>query len=161
MAFLNDPGIPDYSIRVMRDGTEAEIIGGFGYGLTNDFEKILKASDRIRGGASRQRRRPPGRGREDVQSHPRPRSHHLRVGQMHVGLHSGLAGGRERFLRKDATLGFHRGSLPGRAGARARLGAARSSQLAGFDAKFIDTALSTPHSGMWRPHRRSWSAPAS
>jgi hypothetical protein len=29
MAFLNDPGISDYSIRIMRDSTEAEITGGF------------------------------------------------------------------------------------------------------------------------------------
>src|SRR4029450_6782331 len=47
MAVLNDPGIPDYAIRVMRDGTQAEISGGFKYGLTNDFIKILDAN-RIR-----------------------------------------------------------------------------------------------------------------
>jgi hypothetical protein len=44
IAFADDPDIPAYSIRVMRDGTEAEIVGGFKYGLTDDFEKILNAS---------------------------------------------------------------------------------------------------------------------
>jgi len=43
MSFLDDPDIPAYSIRVMRNGTEAEITGGFKYGLTDDFVKILNA----------------------------------------------------------------------------------------------------------------------
>src|SRR5262249_44697033 len=47
MAFRNDPDVPDYSIRVMRDGTEAEIVGGFKFGLTEDFVKILSASRQI------------------------------------------------------------------------------------------------------------------
>lgn len=48
MTFLDDPDIPAYSIRVMRNGTEAEIVGGFKYGLTNDFVKILNASRQIK-----------------------------------------------------------------------------------------------------------------
>jgi hypothetical protein len=48
IAFLNDPDIPDYSIRVMRDGTEAEIVGGFKYGLADDFVKILGASRQVK-----------------------------------------------------------------------------------------------------------------
>jgi hypothetical protein len=48
MSFLDDPDIPNYSIRVMRNGTEAEIAGGFKYGLTSDFLKILSASRQIR-----------------------------------------------------------------------------------------------------------------
>jgi hypothetical protein len=48
MAFLDDPSIPPYSIRVMRNGTEAEITGGFKYGLTDDFSKILQTSHRVK-----------------------------------------------------------------------------------------------------------------
>ena len=48
IAFQNDPGIPDYSIRVMRDGTEAEIVGGLKYGLADDFVKILGASRHVK-----------------------------------------------------------------------------------------------------------------
>src|SRR5262249_975701 len=44
VAFMDDPSIPAYSIRIMRNGTEAEITGGFKYGLTDDFLKILRAS---------------------------------------------------------------------------------------------------------------------
>lgn len=48
IAFLDDPGIPGYSIRVMRNGTEAEITGGIKHGLTDDFDKILRASRQVR-----------------------------------------------------------------------------------------------------------------
>ncbi|MFG3756679.1 hypothetical protein, partial [Klebsiella pneumoniae] len=48
IAFLDDPDIPDYSIRVMRNGTEAEISGGIKYGLTDDFATVLRASRQIR-----------------------------------------------------------------------------------------------------------------
>jgi hypothetical protein len=48
MAFMDDPSIPAYSIRIMRNGTEAEIYGGFKYGLTDDFLKILRASPQIK-----------------------------------------------------------------------------------------------------------------
>jgi hypothetical protein len=41
MAFIDDPSIPAYSIRIMRNGTEAEITGGFKYGLTDDFLKLF------------------------------------------------------------------------------------------------------------------------
>src|SRR5262249_57665242 len=43
-AFKNDPCIPDYTIRVMRNGSELEIAGGFKYGLANDVEKVMQAS---------------------------------------------------------------------------------------------------------------------
>jgi GYF domain 2 len=48
MSFLGDPGIPAYAIRAMRNGTEAEITGGFKYGLTDDFLKIFGASPQIK-----------------------------------------------------------------------------------------------------------------
>jgi len=151
MAFLNDPGVPDYSIRVMRDGTEAEIVGGFKYGLTNDFEKILKASDRIRvvhldsvGGRL-------GEG-EKMFNLIRARGLATYVSaQCMSACTLAFAGGRERFLRRGATLGFHRGSFPGARERDLDTAQRKVFQIAGFDAKFIDTALSTPHSGMWRP----------
>ena len=46
MSFLDDPDIPAYSIRVMRNGTEAEIAGGFKFGthtrLSKNTERIAK-----------------------------------------------------------------------------------------------------------------------
>jgi hypothetical protein len=48
IAFDDGPDIRAYSIRVMRDGTEAEIVGGFKYGLTNDFGVVTKANRQIK-----------------------------------------------------------------------------------------------------------------
>ena len=42
VAFMNDPQIPPYFIRVMRNGTEAEITGGIKYGLTDDLKKFCR-----------------------------------------------------------------------------------------------------------------------
>jgi hypothetical protein len=42
MAFRDDPTLPLFSIRVMRSNTEVEITGGFKYGLTDAFERVLE-----------------------------------------------------------------------------------------------------------------------
>jgi hypothetical protein len=151
IAFLNDPNIPDYAIRVMRDGTEVEIVGGFKYGLTDDFIKILSASRAIKvvhldsiGGRV-------GEGRR-LYALIRDRELTTYVSSSCLSACTlAFAGGKERYLLKGAVLGFHRGSFPGsREGERDSVQAAVFRQ-AGFDGKFIETALSTPHSDMWRP----------
>ena len=48
IAFMDDPDIPAYSIRVMNNGSEAEIAGGIKFGLSSDFEKVLNASRGVR-----------------------------------------------------------------------------------------------------------------
>jgi hypothetical protein len=48
IAFQNDPDIPPYTIRLMRDGTEAEITGGFKYGLTDDFAAAADTTHRLK-----------------------------------------------------------------------------------------------------------------
>jgi len=48
IAFMNDPDLPPYAIRVMNNGSEAEITGGIKFGLTSDFENILNASKGVR-----------------------------------------------------------------------------------------------------------------
>jgi hypothetical protein len=151
MAFRNDPDVPDYSIRVMRDGTEAEIVGGFKFGLTEDFMKILAASRQITvvhldsiGGRL-------GEG-EKMFKLIRERGLNTYVSSKCLSACTlAFAGGRQRFLHKDAALGFHKGTFPG-----LREGDFDSIQRnvfrsAGFDENFIATALSTPHNEMWRP----------
>jgi hypothetical protein len=151
MAFRNDPDVPDYSIRVMRDGTEAEIVGGFKFGLTEDFMKILAASRQITvvhldsiGGRL-------GEG-EKMFKLIRERGLNTYVSSKCLSACTlAFAGGRQRFLHKDAALGFHKGTFPG-----LREGDFDSIQRnvfrsAGFDENFISTALSTPHNEMWRP----------
>jgi len=48
IAFMNDPDLPPYAIRVTNNGSEAEITGGIKFGLTSDFENILNASKGVR-----------------------------------------------------------------------------------------------------------------
>jgi hypothetical protein len=151
IAFLNDPNIPDYAIRVMRDGTEAEIVGGFKYGLTDDFTKILSASKAIKvvhldsiGGRL-------GEGRR-LYELIRDRGLTTYVSSNCLSACTvAFAGGKERHLRKGATLGFHRGAFPGSKEREWDGVQATVFRRAGFDGNFIKTALSTPHSDMWRP----------
>jgi hypothetical protein len=151
IAFRNDPDIPDYSIRVMRNGTEAEIVGGLKYGLADDFAKILDASRQIKvvhldsvGGRL-------GEG-EKLYELIRSRGLDTYVSsQCMSACTMAFAGGRNRYLREGAALGFHKGAFPG-----ANDGGLDQVQKAifvraGFDTAFITKALSTPNSDMYQP----------
>jgi GYF domain 2 len=151
MAFRNDPEVPDYSIRVMRDGTEAEIVGGFKFGLTDDFVKILAASRQITvvhldsiGGRL-------GEG-EKMFKLIRDRGLNTYVSSKCLSACTlAFAGGRQRYLHKDAALGFHKGTFPGLREGDFDTIQRTVFRSAGFDETFISTALSTPHNEMWRP----------
>jgi hypothetical protein len=154
MSFLDDPDIPAYSIRVMRNGTEAEIIGGFKYGLTDDFVKILNASRQIRvvhldsvG----------GRIGEAVKLNKVIHNRNLDTYVSSNCLSActvAFAGGVRRILRQGAILGFHAPSFPGMS--KEELAEASKKQryifaAAGFDKRFVDKALSTPSTEIWEP----------
>lgn len=153
MAFMDDPDIPEYFIRVMRDGTEAEITGGIKYGLANDFEKILSASRRIRvvhlnsiGGRI-------GEGERLYNL--------IRSGKLTTYVSSkclsactlAFSGGAERVLLHGAVLGFHRGKFAGEdlQDSPELEGQRKIFTEAGYDAPFIAHALATPSSNMWTP----------
>lgn len=151
IAFRGDPDIPDYTIRVMRDGTEAEIAGGFKYGLTEDFGKVLAASPRI---GVVHLDSLGGRIGEGQSLYRLIRQHglttYVRANCMSACTLA-FAAGRERYIAQGATLGFHRGAFPG-----TDEGAQDHAQRmifteAGFAPAFIDTALSTPHRSMFKP----------
>lgn len=113
MVFLDDPDIPAYSIRVMRNGTETEITGGFKYGLTDDFVKILNASRQIKvvhldsvG----------GRIGEAIKLNSLIRERKLDTYVSANCLSActvAFAGGRKRVLLEGAKLGFHAPAFPG------------------------------------------------
>lgn len=151
IAFRGDPDIPDFSIRVMRDGTEAEIVGGFKFGLTEAFAKVVAASANIsvvhldsNGGRI-------GEG-EALYNLIKQRGliTYVRANCMSACTLA-FAGGRERYIARSATLGFHRGAFPGTEDGVQDYTQREIFTAAGFDAKFIDNALSTPHSSMFRP----------
>ena len=153
MAFLNDPDLPPYSIRIMRNGTEAEITGGIKFGLTDDFLRILRASQQVRvlhidsiG----------GRIGEAGKLNKAIRDHGLITyvsARCYSACTVAFAGGRERWLRKGAKIGFHAPTFPGMSSDDI---AASDSQreifsAAGFASGFITKALATPNKDLWTP----------
>jgi hypothetical protein len=113
IAFLNDPDIPAYSIRIMRNSTEAEVSGGIKYGLSEDLTRILRAAPQIRvvhldstG----------GRVAEAEQLYKIIHDRGLNTYVSNECLSActvAFAGGRERWIDEDGKLGFHAMSFPG------------------------------------------------
>jgi hypothetical protein len=153
IAFLNDPDIPEYALRVMRNGTEAEITGGIKFGLAADFTKILRASRQIRvvhlnsiGGRIGE-----GEALYDV-----IKNNHLITYVSERCLSActlAFSAGRERVLGHGAILGFHRGSFAGEdlKDTPELEGQRKIFTAAGFDPEFIVRALATPNAQMWSP----------
>ncbi|MHC2335251.1 GYF domain-containing protein [Bradyrhizobium sp. USDA 4454] len=148
MAFMDDPDIPAYSIRVMNDGSEAEITGGIKYGLAEDFRKILDSSKGVRlvhldsiGGRI-------GEG-EKLFTLIKSRGLDTYVDSKCLSACTfAFVAGRQRILRNGAVLGFHRGSFAG----EEDLSSGRSIyETVGISAPFIDRALATKNADMWRP----------
>lgn len=153
VAFMDDPRIPPYSIRVMRNGTEAEITGGIKYGLTDDFRKILGASRQIKvvhlnsiGGRI-------GEGEKLYSLFRDMRLTTYVSAECLSACTLAFSGGVERVLLHGAILGFHRGSFAGadQPDSAELRGQRKIFTEAGYDAPFIAHALATPSSQMWRP----------
>ena len=154
VAFVDDPNLPAYSIRVMRDGTEAEIAGGFKYGLADDFLKILRASSRIKvvhlnslGGRIGEA--------DNLNKIIRDRGLITYTSDRCLSACTvAFAGGRERWIASRAKLGFHGPSFPGMSDADMADSVKAQEEIfrkAGFEARFIKRALATPNKDMWIP----------
>jgi GYF domain 2 len=153
IAFLDDPDIPEYSIRVMRNGTEAEITGGIRFGLAADFTKILRASRQIR---VVHLNSVGGRIGEGEQLYKVIQDNNLITyvsSQCLSACTMAFAAGRERVLMQGAVLGFHRGSFAGEdfKDSPELDGQRRIFTAAGYDPQFIVRALATPSAEMWTP----------
>jgi hypothetical protein len=150
IAFMDDPDIPSYSIRVMNNGSEAEIAGGIKFGLSSDFEKILNASRGVRvvhldsvGGRL-------GEGQKlNTLIKSRGLDTYVDVKCLSACTLAFVAG-RQRVLKHGAQLGFHRGAFAGEDQLDGSL--ERSVYAAaGVSRSFIDRALATKNAEMWRP----------
>jgi hypothetical protein len=154
MAFLDDPSMPAYSIRIMRNGTEIEITGGFKYGLTDDFIRILSAAPQIRVVHLNSLG---GRIGEAQKLNKIIREHGFLTYvsyQCASACAVAFAGGRERWLLDGAILGFHAPAFPGMSDADLVDAVKLQKDLftaAGFEQGFINRALATPNKDMWRP----------
>lgn len=148
MAFLDDPALPPYSMRLMRDGTEAEIAGGFKYGLARDAEKLFASAPRLRvvhlNSAG-------GRVGEAIKLARAIRIREL-VTYTSVACTSACTvaytAGRERHLRAGARLGFHRGIFAGRENSEEMR---KLLLAAGIDASFANRAVAQPATSVWYP----------
>ena len=150
IAVMDDPDIPSYSIRVMSNGSEAEISGGIKFGLSDEFEKVLNASRGVRvlhldsiGGRI-------GEGQKlNALIKARGLSTYVDVKCLSACTLAFVAG-RERILERGSRLGFHRGAFAGEDQIDGNL--ERSIYAAsGISAAFIDRALATKNVDMWQP----------
>ena len=148
MALFDDPALPPYAVRLMRDGTEAEIAGGFKYGLTRDAEAMFETAPNLRvvhlNSAG-------GRLGEATKLARLIRTRGLATYSADVCASActvAYAAGRERYLRAGARLGFHRGIFAGSEDAQAM----RQLLLeAGIAPAFVELAVAQPAERVWYP----------
>jgi len=148
VAFQNDPKIPDYTLRLMRNGTELEIAGGFKYGLANDVERLVRASPQLRvvhlnsvGGRVGEA--------EKLARKFQTRSFITYTSARCLSACTvAFAAGRERYLKIGAVLGYHSGSFGGQ-----ELPKTMSEKLlnAGLPQAFVKRAVSYSSQEMWYP----------
>jgi hypothetical protein len=149
IAFLGDPDIPPYFIRMMRDGTELEITGGIKYGLDRDLRAALAASPGV---AVVHLDSPGGRIGEARKLYETIRAHGLVTyvfGTCASACTIAFLGGRERLIEAAATLGFHSAAFPGAEPADDIQGELLRQN--GIAASFVRRVVATPNSGMWVP----------
>jgi hypothetical protein len=154
MAFRGDPRVPAYALRIMRNGTEIEVTGGFRFGLAADFERLVAASPRIRVVHLT------SNGGRVGEAEKLGKAIRLRGLITYVPAHCesactlAFAAGRERWIAKGGQLGFHGPSFPGMMtfDREASVRAWKAEYLAaGFAQAFVDRALAAPNTEMWRP----------
>lgn len=151
IAFMNDPDIPDYAIRVMRNGTEVEIAGGFKFGLASDFQKILSASQQIR---VVHLNSVGGRVGEAQKLCKIIKDNHLTTyvsSSCSSACTIAFSAGHQRVVLDSAVLGFHRGSFAGEDPVEDNQELRDIYIAAGFSPSFISRVMSTPSAEIWRP----------
>lgn len=154
MAYRGDPRIPDYALRVMRNGTEVEIIGGFKYGLDRAFNQVLDASPQIAvvhldsgGGRLGEAKK--------VRDTIRRRGLVTYVSNECMSFCTiAFAGGWDRWLGPSGKLGFHGPTFPGLTAEELADETARLQALyvrEGFDPSFVARALAVSPESIWTP----------
>jgi hypothetical protein len=150
IAFLDDPDIPAYSMRIMRNGTALEISGGLKFGVCDDFVRIARAMPRLRvvhldsvG----------GRVAEGQRLYAAIRERGLTTYVSHQCLSActlAFAGGLKRLIAPTGRLGFHAAAFPGQ-GVDGASGERSVFASAGFDKAFVARAVATSSTDMWFP----------
>lgn len=148
MAFEGDPDIPPYTMRLMRGGREAEITGGFKFGLSRDAAKLFAGAPHLEvvhlnsGG---------GRLGEAVELAKLIRKYRLSTytsASCASACTIAFVAGRERFLKKGATIGFHRAIF---AGVEQTSEMRTLLRAANVDSAFVERAMAQPSVSIWYP----------
>jgi hypothetical protein len=148
MAYEDDPDIPAFSLRTMRDGTELEITGGFKYGLTREARLLAAGAPNLEvvhlssiGGRI-------GEANELARLiQERGLSTYVATDCLSACTIAFIAG-HDRYLKTGARLGFHRAAFAGAESSEAM----RTLLLrAGIERPFVDRVAAQPATGMWYP----------
>jgi hypothetical protein len=144
-----------WSIRALNGGKELEVWGGISGGLTADLSRAIQANPGVdvvhlnlgAGGSIREARR--------LRELLRASSLSTYVSaSCNSACTVAFLGGRQRFLKAGARLGFHRVSAPGVVGrAAAEMWKAERDYLvaAGVSGDFADHVMRTPEDTLWYP----------
>ena len=154
LAFQGDPAVDDFGVRVMREGTEIEISGGFKYGLDAALREALAAAPNVK---VVHLASTGGRIGEAMKVHQTIADYKLNTYVMdrcYSACTLAFAAGRERWLGGEGELGFHSATFPGWSMNDAEA-ANRQQQVIfikdGFDPDFVRRALATPANTMLNP----------
>jgi hypothetical protein len=157
IAFLNDPEIPNYELRLSADKSEILIRGGFKYGLSKDVGKLIKSVPEARFVILESSG---GRIGVAVEVAELISQRKLITKTNSICLSActiAFLAGEERILGSEGRLGFHAGSLAG----------IQSNKMKDYEyevyynltskngtsASFVKKILDTPHDKMWYPER--------
>lgn len=154
IAIPSDADFPDFTIRLMRGGTELEISGGFKIGIARELRRVLDQSPDVRvvhldsmGGWVNEG--------EIIRRIIAERGLATYVADICVSACTvAFAGGRERWLHPLARIGFHTFASSDMTGAEVDAYIAREKALlggAGYDPAFLDRALAVPFDEVWYP----------
>lgn len=154
LAFQGDPKVDDFAIRVMRDGTELEIAGGFKYGLDQALREALAVSPNVK---VVHLASTGGRIGEAMKVHQTIADNKLDTyvaDRCYSACTLAFAGGRERWLGEGGELGFHSAAFPGWSMNDAEEANRQQRMIFikdGFDPDFVRKALATPANTMLNP----------
>jgi hypothetical protein len=151
---LRDPDLPEFSIRVMRQGREAEFTGGIRLGAAEALRETLDRNPNLEvlhlssiG----------GRFTEAEKMYALVRAHRLAT-YVPTSCESActlvLAAGRKRWIAQDASIGFHSPTFGAFDAAAAKVGAREWRDAlveAGYEPAFVDRGIAVPAEEMWYP----------
>lgn len=148
MALFDDPTLPPYSLRLMRDGSEAEVAGGLKFGIADQAEELFASAPNLK---VVHLNSPGGRLGEAIKLARLVRERGVATYTATTCASACtvvFAAGRERNLRLGARLGFHRGVFAGNENAD---GVRKLLLVAGIEASFVDRAVAQSAASIWYP----------